>query len=164
MYGRSPRYAVGGRIMADTYAALHYHIVFSTKHREPWIIPDIEQRVWSYLGGIAQDYDMTPLKIGGLEDHIHIVLGLPPLIAVSRAVQMLKGGSSRWMRSSLPGLEAFGWQDGYGAFTISQSVLAATIAYVERQRETHLARSFQEEYRALLDRHRIAYDERYLWD
>jgi putative transposase len=150
--------------MADTYAALHYHIVFSTKHREPWISPNIEQRVWAYVGGIAQEYGMTPLKIGGLEDHLHVVLGLPPTIAVSRAVQMLKGGSSRWMRSSLPELENFGWQDGYGAFTISQSVLAATIAYVERQRETHLARTFQEEYRALLERHRIAYDERYLWD
>ena len=118
----------------------------------------------TYLGGIAREYKMTPLKIGGLEDHLHVIVGLPPTLTVSKAVQLLKGGSSRWIRSSLPGFETFGWQDGYGAFTISQSVLATTIKYVERQREAHLARSFQEEYRALLDRHGIAYDERHLWD
>jgi REP element-mobilizing transposase RayT len=150
--------------MADTYVALHYHIVFSTKHREPWITADVEERVWTYLGGIARHYGMTPLKIGGLEDHLHLVVGLSPTLTVSKAVQLLKGGSSRWIRSSLLGFEAFGWQDGYGAFTISQSVLAPTITYVERQRETHRARTFQQEYLALLQRHSIAYDEKHLWD
>jgi REP element-mobilizing transposase RayT len=150
--------------MADTYAALHYHIVFSTKYRSPWITVDVEERIWTYLGGIARKYDMQPLQIGGLEDHLHLVLGIPPTIAVSKAVQLLKGGSSRWIRTSLDGLEDFGWQDGYGAFTISQSVLASTVSYVERQRAAHLARSFQAEYLALLDRHGISYDPRYIWD
>ena len=150
--------------MADTYVALHYHIVFSTKYREPWITFDVQERVWTYLGGIARQYSMTPLQIGGLDDHLHVVVGLPATLTVSKAVQLLKGGSSRWIRSSLPGFDTFGWQDGYGAFTVSQSILATTIKYVERQREAHQTRTFQEEYLALLQRHRIAYDERHLWD
>jgi putative transposase len=136
--------------MADTYAALHYHIVFSTKYRSPWITVDVEERIWTYMGGIARKYDMSPVQIGGLEDHLHLVLGIPPTLAVSKAVQLLKGGSSRWIRTNLTGFEDFSWQDGYGAFTIGQSVMAATVTYVERQREAHQTRSFQDEYLALL--------------
>jgi REP element-mobilizing transposase RayT len=150
--------------MADSYSSLYYHIVFSTKHREPWIRQDIEQRVWSFLGGIADRYGMTPLRIGGLEDHLHVVVAIPPTLTVSKAVQMLKGGSSRWVRTTFPDLDAFGWQDGYGAFTVSKSQLPATITYVEQQRERHETWSFQEEYRTLLERHGIQYDERYVLD
>ena len=150
--------------MADSYASLHYHIVFGTKHREPWIRPDIEQRVWSFVGGIADRNGMTPHKIGGLEDHLHVVVAIPPTLTISKAVQFLKGGSSRWIGSTFPELEGFGWQDGYAAFTVIASRLPATIDYVERQRERHVARTFQEEYRALLDRHGVTYDPRYLLD
>jgi REP element-mobilizing transposase RayT len=150
--------------MPDTYTSLSYHIVFSTKSREPWITADIEQRVWSFLGGIANKHGMTPRRIGGLEDHLHIVIDVPPTLAVSKAVQLLKGGSSRWMRQTFPELESFSWQDGYGAFTVSHSQLPATIKYVERQRERHKTWSFQEEYRALLERHAVRFDERYLCD
>ncbi len=150
--------------MADSYSSLYYHIVFSTKHREPWIRQDIEQRVSSFLGGIADRYGMTPLRIGGLEDHLHVVVAIPPTLTVSKAVQMLKGGSSRWVRTTFPDLDAFGWQDGYGAFTVSKSQLPATITYVEQQRERHETWSFQEEYRTLLERHGIQYDERYVLD
>src|SRR6266700_438376 len=116
--------------MANTYTSLHYHILFSTKDGEPWLTMDIEERVWSYLAGIARQYGMTALRIGGLEDHLHLVLGLPPMLSVSRAVQMLKGNSSRWISLTFPELEAFRWQDGYGAFTVSASALSATITYV----------------------------------
>lgn len=149
--------------MPNTYVALHYHIVFATKHREPWIRQDIEERVWSYLAGIATEHAMAPLAIGGLEDHLHVVVGIPSTMTLSRAVQLLKGGSSRWIRQTFPELEGFGWQEGYGAFTVSKSSLSATVAYVARQRERHVARTFQEEFRALLDRHEISYDERFLW-
>ena len=150
--------------MTDSYASLHYNIVFGTKHREPWIRPDIEQRVWSFVGGIADRNGMTPHKIGGLEDHLHVVVAIPPTLTISKAVQFLKGGSSRWIGSTFPELEGFGWQDGYAAFTVIASRLPATIDYVERQRERHVARTFQEEYRALLDRHGVTYDPRYLLD
>jgi putative transposase len=149
--------------MANTYTSLHYHIVFSTKDREPWITTDIEERVWSYLAGIASQHGMTALRIGGLEDHLHLVVGLPPTTSVSKAVQLLKGNSSRWIRQTFPDLEVFRWQDGYGAFTVSTSALPATIAYVERQRASHQTRTFQDEFRALLQRHGVTYDERYLW-
>jgi REP element-mobilizing transposase RayT len=138
--------------------------VFSTKNREPWITRDIEQRVWSFIGGIADRNGMTPHRIGGLEDHLHVVLTIPPTLMVSKAVQLLKGGSSRWIRSTFPDLDRFGWQDGYGAFTVSVSRLPATVAYVERQRERHNALTFEAEYRLLLERHTVAFDERYLLD
>jgi putative transposase len=149
--------------MANTYTALHYHIVFSTKDRELWITPEIEKEVWTYLAGVASRHGMMALKVGGLEDHLHLVLALPPTLPVSKAVHLLKGSSSRWIRLRFPELEVFRWQDGYGAFTVSKSALPATIKYVERQREQHEARSYQDELRGLLARHDIAYDERYLW-
>ena len=104
---------------------------------------------------------MHPLKVGGLEDHLHLVLGIPPALSVSRAVQLLKGSASRWIRLTFPELEAFRWQDRYGAFTVSMSNLPATITYVEQQRERHIRRTFQDEFRTLLTLHRIAYDERF---
>ncbi|MBI2190460.1 MAG: IS200/IS605 family transposase [Planctomycetes bacterium] len=149
--------------MANTYTSLHYHVVFSTKNRHPWIQADIEQRIWEYLGGIARQNDMKALQIGGVEDHVHVVLGAPPTLAVSKAVQLLKGGSSKWIHETFPPLKGFEWQDGYGAFSVSKSQLPGVIEYIAGQREHHRVRTFQEEYRALLERHGIEYDERYLW-
>jgi REP element-mobilizing transposase RayT len=149
--------------MANTYASLHYHIIFSTKNRERWITPDVEPRLWAYLSGIARDNKIQTLKIGGTADHVHLVLGLPPTLALSKAVQLLKGGSSKWIHETFPVLRQFGWQDGYGAFTVSKSHLAEVIHYVETQREHHRRRTFQEEFRAFLDRHDVEYDERYIW-
>jgi putative transposase len=149
--------------MANTYTALHYHIIFSTKNRQPRITSDIEQRVWAYLGGIARENGMMPLQIGGVEDHVHLVIALPPTLPPSKAAQLLKGGSSKWIHETFPSLSALTWQDGYAAFTISKSNLPEVVQYVEHQREHHRTRTFQEEYRMLLDRHGIQYDERYLW-
>jgi REP element-mobilizing transposase RayT len=149
--------------MAGTYTSLHYHIVFSTKDREPWITPDIEGRIWGYLATVARQHEMTPAKVSGLDDHIHMVVAIPPTLAISKAVQILKGSSSRWIRQTFPDLDMFRWQDGYGAFTVSTSVLPATISYVERQRAAHRAKSFQDEFLALLQRHEVEHDERYLW-
>jgi REP element-mobilizing transposase RayT len=149
--------------MANTYASLHYHIIFSTKNRERWITPDVEPRLWAYLGGIARDNKIQTLKIGGTADHVHLVLGLPPTLALSKAVQLLKGGSSKWIHETFPVLRQFGWQDGYGAFTVSKSHIAEVIRYVETQREHHRRRTFQEEFRAFLDRHDVEYDEQYIW-
>ncbi|HZL90074.1 MAG TPA: IS200/IS605 family transposase [Pirellulaceae bacterium] len=150
--------------MANTYTSLHYHFTFSTKNRHPWIVPGIEERVWAYLGGIARKNKLKPIKIGGIEDHIHLLLGAPPTIAPAKIAQLFKGGSSAWIHEEFPELAAFAWQDGYGAFTVSKSAAPDVSAYIENQREHHRTRTYQEEYRALLDRHGIEYDERYLWD
>jgi REP-associated tyrosine transposase len=150
--------------MANTYTSLHYHIVFSTKHRERWITPDIEQRFWAYLGGIARENKMKPLQIGGIEDHVHVLLGAPPTIAPSKIAQLIKGGSSAWIHTEFPNLRKFAWQDGYGAFTVSKHDIPEVTAYIQNQREHHRTRSFQEEFVALLVRHGVDYEEKYLWD
>jgi REP element-mobilizing transposase RayT len=150
--------------MANTYTSLHYHVVFSTKNREPWICPEFEERIWAYLGGIARENQMKALKIGGVENHVHLLLGIPPALAVSKGVQLIKGGSSVWIKETFPGMGGFGWQDGYGAFTVSKSLLAEVEHYIVTQREHHRLKTFEEEYRALLAKHEITFDERYLFD
>jgi putative transposase len=149
--------------MANTFTCLHYHIVFSTKNRHPSIAPEFEDRIWRYLGGIARENRLKALQIGGVADHIHVLLGGPPTMAVSKIVQLLKGGSSKWIHEQLSSLSAFEWQDGYGAFSVSKSDLAEVTDYIAKQREHHRKMSFQEEFRALLEKHGIEYDERYLW-
>lgn len=149
--------------MANTYTALHYHVVFSTKNREPWLIPTKETRIWEYLGGIARANGMKALQIGGYDDHIHLLLAVPAAMAVSKAVQLLKGGSSRWIHETDSDLAAFAWQDGYGAFTVGVSQIADTARYIETQRNHHRAKTFQEEYAQFLDKNRVEYDERYIW-
>ncbi len=150
--------------MANTYTSLHYHIVFSTKRRERLIAPALEQRVWPYLGGIARENGMKAWCIGGVEDHVHLLLGIPATIAVSKATQLIKGGSSKWVHETFSELRAFAWQDGYGAFTVGKSQIPETMAYIENQREHHRTKTFQEEYLAFLRKHEIEYDERYVFD
>jgi REP element-mobilizing transposase RayT len=105
---------------------------------------------------------MQPLQIGGIEDHVHVLLGAPAVLAPAKIVQLLKGGSSGWIQETFPPMKGFGWQDGYSAFTVSASNLASVIAYIQRQREHHRTKTFQEEYRELLKRHGIEFDERYV--
>jgi putative transposase len=167
--------------MANTFTSLHYHVIFSTKHREPWISPDLEEHVWKFLGGIARENSMKALLIGGMPDHVHLALALPPTQTISKALQLLKGGSSKWIKDALPGMRGFAWQDGYGAFTVSKSNLPEVMTYIQNQREHHRIKTFQEEFLTFLRehhriktfqeefltflvRHGVEYDERYLWD
>jgi len=150
-------------IVANTYTSLHYHIIFSTKNREPWLTPDIEQRIWAFIGGIARAHNMTALQIGGVEDHIHALVTAPATIAPAQIAQYLKGDSSKWIHEEFRSLRSFGWQDGYGAFTVSKSDIPDVIAYIQNQREHHRKKTFKEEYLEFLIRNGIEYDERYLW-
>ncbi len=149
--------------MANTYTSLHYHSLFSTKNRQPWIVPKIEGRVWSFIGGIARKHKMTALQVGGVEDHIHALVTAPPTIAPCQIAQFLKGGSSEWIHQQFPLLKKFGWQDGYAALTVSKSNIPAVIKYIQNQREHHRKKTFQEEYLGFLRANGIEYDERYLW-
>jgi REP element-mobilizing transposase RayT len=106
---------------------------------------------------------MKPLQIGGIEDHVHVLLGASPVLAPAKIVQLIKGGSSAWIQETFPPLKGFGWQDGYSAFTVSRSDLPSVMEYIQGQREHHRTKSFQEEYRELLKRHGIEFDERYIW-
>jgi putative transposase len=150
--------------MANTFTCLHYHIVFSTKHREPWINPDIETQIWSVLAGAAKRHRITPLAIGGFDDHIHALVGIPPSLSMSNAVQFLKGTSSRQLHLAIPSLQGHGWQDGYGAFAVSKSLIPKVENYVLGQREHHASTLFQDEFRGLLIAHGIEFDEATLWD
>jgi REP element-mobilizing transposase RayT len=149
--------------MANTYTALHYHIIFSTKNREPWLNAEVEQRVWAYIGGVARKHKMTALRVGGVDDHIHALVRAPSTHAPSQVAQWLKGDSSKWVHLEFPQLKKFAWQDGYGAFTVSKSHLPNIIRYIQNQREHHRKRTFQEEYLELLQKHEIEYDDRYVW-
>jgi putative transposase len=149
--------------MANTYTSLHYHVVFSTKNRVPDIAQNIEQRVWAYIGGIARKHKMTALQVGGVEDHIHALVTAPPIYAPSQIAQFLKGESSKWIHEEFREMRGFGWQDGYGAFTVSKSNIPEVVRYIQNQREHHRKKTFQEEYRELLEKHDIEYDERYIW-
>ena len=149
--------------MANTCASLYYHFIFSTKNRLPYLKPELEERIWAYIGGIARNNRMTALQAGGIEDHIHALVRALPKHAPSQIAQLLKGDSSKWIHKEFPGMRGFAWQDGYGAFTVSKSNLGPVIRYIQNQREHHRKKSFQEEYLELLQKHGIEYDERYLW-
>ncbi|MCI0490415.1 MAG: IS200/IS605 family transposase [Blastocatellia bacterium] len=149
--------------MANTYTSLYFHIVFSTKNRQPSINQEIEQRVWAFIGGIARKHRMTALQIGGIEDHIHALVMAPPTIAPSQIAQFLKGDSSKWIHNEFPSLRNFAWQDGYGAFSVSKSKVSEVKTYIQNQREHHRKRTFKEEYLELLRKHGIDYEEEYLW-
>ena len=138
--------------------------MFSTKERRPLIPPELQERLWPYLGGIARQNEMKAIEIGGVPDHVHILLSLPSTLAISKAMQLIKGGSSKWVHEGFPEHRLFGWQVKYGAFSVSVSQLDKTIQYIQRQAEHHRKMTFQEEFLALLKKHRIAYDERYLWE
>lgn len=114
------------------------------------------------MGGIARKQGFTAMKIGGIENHVHSLLSIPPSILVSKAIQLLKGDSSFWIKREI-GIKDFGWQDGYGIFTVSKSHIGRVTDYIERQREHHTGKSFEDEYIGLLELHEIEYDERYLF-
>jgi putative transposase len=150
--------------MGHTYVSSMVHYVFSTKHREKLITPELEARLWPYMGGIARENNMKAISIGGTDDHVHMLLSLPATISIAKAVQLIKGGSSKWVHDQFRQYCDFGWQEGYGAFTIGISQADDTITYIQKQKEHHRKTSFQDEFLKILTRHGIEYDERYIWD
>ena len=146
-----------------SYVSSYFHCVFSTKERHKLITPELRDRLWPFLGGIARQNKMKAIEIGGVEDHVHILLSLPSMMAISKALQLLKGGSSKWIHETFPDQRLFAWQEEYGAFSVSVSQLDKTIEYIKGQPDHHRRMTFQEEFLAFLKKHRIEYDERYLW-
>ena len=149
--------------MANTFSQCYHHFVFSTKNRLDLIDRSIEERVWSYIGGIARKHGIAPLQVGGIENHVHALTGSPPTVAPCQIAQWLKGESSHWIRQEFEDLNNFGWQDGYGVFTVSKSHVPKVVEYIKCQRKHHQSKSFEDEYMQLLERHGINYDERYLF-
>jgi REP element-mobilizing transposase RayT len=148
--------------MSHTYCCSLFHCVFSTKERRKTIISEIQPHLWAYMGGIAREHEMKALSIGGMEDHVHILVSLPSSMPVATAMRQIKSASSRWMHETC-GQEGFEWQEGYGAFSIGRAQVDATLAYISRQEEHHRKHDFQGEFIAFLKRHHIEYDARYVW-
>jgi putative transposase len=149
------------KIMSHTYVSDLVHCVFSTKERRRLIHPEMQSELWSFIGGIARKNGFKALIVGGTEDHVHILLSLPATISLAKALQLLKGSSSRWMNETH--CKGFSWQEGYGAFTLGVSQKARTIDYIKRQAQHHRKRSFEEEFLVFLNKHAIEFDPTYVW-
>jgi len=150
--------------MSGTYSNLLYHIVFSTKNRYPLITAGIRDDLHAYLGGIVREREGIPLMIGGMPDHVHLLVKLKPKFAVSNIIRDVKAGSSKWINETKEGLHKFGWQDGFAAFTVSQSQSTRVRRYIENQEEHHYGVEFQSELLTLLQKNEVDYDEATLWD
>ncbi len=141
--------------MAHSYVCVYVHVVFSTKDRRP-LIPEAKSPVlWKYLAGIAAKYGMKVVAIGGMADHVHLLLSCAPDVSVSKAVNVLKSKSSKWMRTES---QEFAWQEGYAGFSVSSSVLPKITEYINGQSEHHKKRDFAQDYLALLQKHGVQYD------
>ena len=147
--------------MPSTYLSLHYHVVFSTKDREPLIHHEILPRLHEYLGGTIEGLGGFPQRVGGVADHVHLLFGLKATATLSDFMRELKKASSVWMQAT-GGVGDFAWQEGYAAFTISATARAAVAEYISNQAEHHRKRSFREELIAMLEKTAVEYDERYL--
>jgi len=149
--------------MPSTHLSLHYHIIFSTKNRVPAIAAGWRDRLHAYLGGVVRNLEGgTPEAIGGVADHVHLLIGLRASAKLADVVRDVKAVSSRWVHEEI-GNRKFAWQEGYGAFTVSASQREQVRDYIARQEDHHHKRTFQEEYLDLLKRSGVEYDERYLW-
>ena len=150
--------------MPQSLASVPLHIIFSTKNRQPFLNGEWTGKVNDYFGGIALERKCVLLAAGGMPDHVHLLVSLGREITIANLIRDLKSATSRMIHETIPGQSAFAWQSGYGVFGVSQSNLAAVLNYIRHQAEHHRSRTFQEEFREFLDRHQIAFDERYVWD
>ena len=130
--------------------------MFSTKNRQKTISEDVQPALCAYLGGIARKNNFRVLAAGGTEDHVHVLLSLPATLPIAKALQLLKGGSSKWLNEGR--IKDFAWQEAYGAFSIGISQRGETTAYIQSQKEHHKKSDFQSEFRAFLEKHGIEYD------
>jgi REP element-mobilizing transposase RayT len=149
--------------MAQSFTNLLYHILFSTKHREPMITGLIEARLHRYLGGIVRGQKGIALEINGMPDHVHVLAKLSQNRSVADVLRELKADSSGWVHREYPSLNAFSWQLGYAAFTVSESQVAQVRQYIRNQKQHHRQVTFQEELIALLRAHGVDFEEKYLW-
>jgi len=145
----------------STYASLHYHIVFSTKNRLRLIDASWESRLHEYLGGTVRGLDGFPQGLGGVEDHVHLLVGLKTTHCIADFMRELKKAASKWVHEEI-GLRAFAWQEGYGVFSVSATARDRVKRYVSNQREHHRGRNYKEEFIELLDRAGVEYDPKYL--
>ena len=150
--------------MGQSLVKNYIHLIFSTKHREPLIQPPVEEELHRYLGGTCNKLDCKAIKVGGYIDHIHILCMLSKKIALMNLMEDLKSHSSKWVKTKGIDYANFYWQDGYGAFSVKPSEIDYVIAYISNQHEHHSKYTFKDEYRSILNKHKMEYKENYVWD
>lgn len=150
--------------MSGTFHQLHMHCIFSTKHRHHLILPEYEKRLWSYIIGIGDNKGTPVVAIGGVSDHLHVLVSLPTTVTVATAIKELKGCSSKWMNDKFfNSTREFRWQSGYGAFCICKPRMDNVVRYIHNQKKHHERMTFKEELLWFLKTYEIEYDERYIW-
>lgn len=151
--------------MPQSLSQIYIHLVFSTKDRRQFISDTIAPDLYAYMATVFYDEcRSTPKLIGGVEDHIHALFNLARTWCVADVVEAVKTSTSKWMKTQAPQLRTFSWQTGYGAFSVSRSNIDTVEDYIRRQREHHRQMDFKKEFRRLLDKHDVEYDERFVWD
>jgi len=145
--------------LSHSYTQIYIHLVFSTKHRVQSIKKEVQPRLWTYMATILGNHDALVKAVGGIDDHVHLLFQLPAPLALSKAVYLVKAFSSKWMKQFVID---FDWQEGYGAFSVSTSQLAAAIKYINNQGSYHKKISFQQEFLMLCKKHGVRYDPKYV--
>ncbi len=138
--------------MGNSWTEIHFHIVYSTKHRAPLILPEWEPRLHAFMGGIVRDIGAVACEINGMSEHVHLLVRCPPDLALATLVREVKSRSSKWIHQSIKGGESFDWQEGYGGFAVSSSVVPAVAEYVRNQKPHHARLTFQEEWALFMRR------------
>jgi REP element-mobilizing transposase RayT len=151
--------------MPQSLARIWLHIVFSTKDRQPFLQnPELRDEMFRMLGYHAKETGCPPARVGGWIDHVHILCGLSRTVTVADLLEVVKRETSKWIKERAPEFSEFHWQNGYGAFSVSQSQVGRVIEYIERQPEHHRRTAYQNEFRAICAKHEVEIDERYVWD
>jgi len=150
--------------MPQSLASVLVHLVFSTKHRQPFLRPEIESELHPYLATVFRNLECPTITMNGTEDHLHVLFRLGRKIALAAVVEEIKTSSSKWIKTKGSAYKGFHWQNGYGAFSIGQSGVEALTKYIAKQKEHHRRTTFQDEFRSFLKKYGIEYDERYVWD
>jgi len=150
--------------MSGTHHQLLYHLIFSTKNRSPYLQPETREAVFEYLGGTVNGLGGISLRVGGWVDHVHLLVKLTTQHRLSDFMRELKSNSSKHFNETSGLIHKFGWQDGYGAFTVSKSQQPKVSSYIDRQEEHHSGKTFQEEYLGLLQANEVDFDPRFIWN
>jgi len=152
--------------MAQSLARVNLHIIFSTKERQPFIHPSIEKEMHGYLAGTCQNLKCIPFEVGGVEDHVHLLVSLSKVITISDLIEKIKVSSSKWIKAQDKQFRDFSWQKGYGVFSVDEPAFENVREYILRQREHHTTKDldFKSEFLKILKRYNVSYDEKYLWD
>jgi REP element-mobilizing transposase RayT len=150
--------------MGQTLIKNYIHIVFSTKHRKPLITEDIEEELFAYIVGVCNNLECYSVRVGGYLNHIHILCHLSKKIALTKLVETVKANSSKWIKTKGSEFQTFYWQNGFGAFSVGYKQVEPVLKYIANQKEHHQKTKFKDEYRNILQKNEVEFNEQYVWD